>query len=84
MAEIKCIECPVCKISKGIPECLIIFLSCIGIVIKFSVSAPIGKENETNAYKPRSYQQNMDKNLVNILNIKKCNMLKYKYIIVDK
>lgn len=65
----------VCKISKGIPECLIIFLSCIGIVIKFSVSAPIGKENETNAYKPRSYQQNSDKNLVNILNIKKCNMV---------
>jgi hypothetical protein len=38
-------------------------------------SAPIGKENETNAYKPRSYQQNRDKNLVNILNIKKCNMV---------
>ncbi|ATW69605.1 hypothetical protein HYQ16_gp53 [Lactococcus phage CHPC959] len=54
---------------------MIIFLSCTGIVIKFSVSAPIGKENETNAYKPRSYQQNRDKNLVNILNIKKCNMV---------
>nr|DAI94922.1 MAG TPA: hypothetical protein [Caudoviricetes sp.] len=65
----------VCKISKGIPECLINILSCTGIVIKFSVSAPIGKENETNAYKPRSYQQNRDKNLVNILNIKKCNMV---------
>lgn len=38
-------------------------------------TAPIGKENETNAYKPRGYQQNMDKNLVNILNIKKCNMV---------